>query len=200
MQTQQTVQMSAEQAAKNSRRIERIKGMLEQCIAWYAFTVPPQKERLIEIILERLGFNAYVPQHFRLRRLNSHQKKKGYRPYVVAAGYVFVGFDRRLVPWHELLELRLFRGILSCECEPIAISPRLMRDLFERSGEEEARASAVRLNKSIVSGDDVMIVDGPFRGHQVRIEKIDKNAATVTVELFQTSQRIEIALDALEAV
>lgn len=200
MQAQHKIQSNAEQSDENSRRIERIKNMLERCSVWYAMTVPPQKERVIEIILERLGFDAYVPQHYRLRRLNSRQKVKGYRPYVVASGYVFVGFEIQFSRWHDLLGLRLFRGILSDDCEPIAILPAVMRQLFENSHEEEARASSVRLNKSIVTGDQVMIVDGPFRGNQVRIEKVDKDRATVTVELFQTSQRIEITLDALEAI
>lgn len=200
MSVQPSCSFTPDQIEENGRRITRIKEMLERCSTWYAMVVPPQKERLIEIILERLGFDAYVPTHFRLRRMNSRQKKKGYRPYIVASRYVFVGFGAGRVPWHDLFSLRLFSGIIAHDCEPVPISAAVMRQLFERSGEEEARTSAVRLNRSIVTGDYVMIVDGPFRGHQVKIDKIDRNKASVVVEIFQTRQQIEITLDALEAV
>lgn len=200
MQKQPSRCFTEEQEKKNKERIDRVNEMLGRCSVWFAVIVPPQKERLIEQILGALGFDAFVPIQFRWRRVNSRQKVKKYVPYVMASRYVFVGFETLPVPWHRLLGLRLISGVIGHEGQPIAIPPVTMRSLFATSGEEEARTSAVRLNRSIVAGDTVLITDGPFRGHQVRIEGIERNKASVLIEMFQTAQRIEISLDALEAL
>ena len=69
----------------------------------------------------------------------------------------------------------------------------------DRSGEETARKSAVRLNRGIRAGDVALITEGPFAGHVVRIGNIERRKARVILELFQTAQEVDISIDALEA-
>lgn len=180
-------------------RIARVHAMLERNVVWYAVMVPPQKETVAEVILNRLGIDAFVPLTYRYRRVNSRVKVRKYLPYVMASRYVFVGFQQQLIPWHRLFETGIVRGALGHDGAPIALPPYTMRSLFLNSGEEDARQSAVRLNRGIVSGDTVVIGAGPFKGRRVVIEGIDRDKAAVVVEFLNQAVKVEVSLGDLEA-
>jgi transcription antitermination factor NusG len=191
---------SAEQERRNRDRIDRVNDMLARCDRWYVLVVPPQHELPIERILQRqLGMDAFCPIQFRWRRVNSRQKVRKYVPYVMASRYIFVG-TRGEPQWHRIFGTRLFSGVLSIEGEPVVIPPATMRGLFARSGEEAARESAVRLNRSIVGGDTVRIIEGPFQGHEVKVADMNRHTARVVVELFKSAREIEVDVGALEPV
>lgn len=186
-------------AALNKRRLQRVEAMLRRCERWHALTVPPQKEVLIERIMDRLGFDVFVPVEFRYRRVNSRQKVRKYVPYVMANRYVFAGFGPESTPWHRLLSMQLFSGVVSFDGAPVTISPFEMRRLFIKSGEMEARASAVRLNRSIVTGDRVVVTEGSFRGHQFTIDEIvDGLTAKGDVHIFGRPTPVSFPLTALD--
>jgi transcription antitermination factor NusG len=175
--------------------------MLEDCPSWYVFTVPPQKEIVVERIMSMCGYNVFVPVEFRWRRVNSHQKVKKFVPYVLASRYVFVGTHKKEpFPWARIFSMGLVGNVVSFDGVPMAIPQHLMRQLFETSKEAADRQSAVRLNKSIVAGDTVMITAGPFKGHVVTIKNIERRRAKVMIDLFQTAQEVEYALEDLEGV
>lgn len=192
-----------QQAEENLKRIRRVNEMLDRATDWFALIVPPQKERVSEEILIRLGYDAFVPIQFRWRRVNAHQKVKKYVPYIMASRYVFLGFNKKEIPWNDLHLMTEvcgveFHGVVGIAGNPIAIPTKTMRSLFNQSGEEEIRKSAVRLNRSIVAGDSVVISDGPFKGHQVNIEGIERGKAKVIVQIFQSAQMIEVDVGDLD--
>lgn len=195
----------AEQERKNAERIAKVNAMLETMAHWYAVVVPPRKEWITEQILQRLGFSAFIPIEYRYRRVNWRAKVRRHVPYIMTSRYVFVGFASQNVPWRELFSVRdscglLIHRVLSSDGEPIAIPPATMRSLFAKSYDEGSRQSAVRLNRSIVSGDRVTIARGPFAGREVVVEGIDKGKVHFVVDLFQRAQWLEMPLDWVEPV
>lgn len=186
-------------AARNVVRLQKVESMLARCERWHAMIVPPQKEVLIEKIMDRLGFDVFVPVEFRYRRVNSRQKVKKYVPYVMASRYVFAGFGPESTPWYNLLRMQLFSGVVSFDGAPVTISPFEMRRLFVKSGEMEARASAVRLNRSIVTGDRVVVTEGALCGQQFTIDEIVKGlTAKGQIRMFGRDMPVEVSLTALD--
>lgn len=190
----------SEHERKTRERLERVNRLLETCSGWYVVLVPPQKEVLYERALQLVGYEPFVPIEFRWRRVNSRQKVKRHVPYVMASRYVFLGVDKAQFAWGRLMSMGLPIRPLMHDGKPVWIDPFTMIGLFSRSKEAQDRLSSVRLNKSIVVGDAVMITDGPFKGHMIRVDGIDKGRAKATVQLFQTAQEIEISLNDLEGV
>lgn len=192
--------MESEHERKARERIERVERLLETCIGWYVVLVPPQKEVVFERLLQRCGFEPFVPIEFRWRRVNSRQKVKRFVPYVMASRYVFLGIGNSAFSWGRLMTMNAGIRPLMADGKPVLISPDTMKDLFASSKEAKDRRSAVKLNKSIVIGDAVQITAGPFAGHVIRVDNIDKGRAKATIELFQRAQELEISLQDLEAV
>jgi len=192
----------AEQLKKNAERIARVNRLLVDCDGgWHVLFAPPQKEQVVERLLGVCGFPAFVPIIYRWRRVNSRQHVRRFVPYVMASRYVFVGMRAGdPFPWARLLQLDLVGRPLMHAGRPVNIPPATMRGLFETSKEANDRKSAVRLNKSIAAGDDVVLLSGPFAGRVVKIAGIERGRARFLVEMFQTAQMVEADLGALEAV
>jgi transcription antitermination factor NusG len=189
-----------EQRQRDEARITRVDKLLNECTGWYVVLVPPQKEILIERLLGICNFPAFVPIQFRWRRVNSHQKVRRFVPYVMASRYVFIGTDDGEFPWARLLQLGLINSPLMFEGRPVWIPRDTMRGLFETTRETEDRQTAVRVNKSVVVGDEVLITEGPFRDHVVKVKGIERGRARAIVELFQTAHEIELDMGTLEPV
>jgi transcription antitermination factor NusG len=197
----------AEQRRRDEERIRRVDGLLTQYDGdWHVVLVPPQKELLVERLLVSLGFPAFVPIQFRWRRVNSHQKVRRHVPYVMASRYVFIGRQKggKPFPWSKLLALDLINRTLTYrdaqgEVWPVGIPRGIMRDLFATSQEANDRLSKVRLNKSVAAGDAVQLIRGPFAGHVVDIQGIERGRAQVIVQLFGKANEIEVELGDLEA-
>jgi transcriptional antiterminator NusG len=193
------------QAIENAKRVRHVNEMLDRNVDWYAVIVPPQKERVAELIMERVGFDAFVPIEFRYRRVHSRQKVKRFVPYIMASRYVFVGFDRANVPWHDLFSLKdscgvLIHSVVSLCGAPVAIPTSTMRSLFAKTGEEDARKSAVRLNRSIVTGDKVMLTKGAYAGTIVTLEGIEEGKGKHLIEMFGKFHMVESPLDDMEPI
>jgi transcription antitermination factor NusG len=190
-----------EQERRNRERIDRVEKLLNDCLGWYVVMVPPQKEIIVERLLRICNFSAFVPVEFRWRRVNSKQKVKRFVPYILASRYVFIGIDNSdPFSWARLFKLDLGLKPLMHDGRPVMVPQQTMRDLFAVSNEAADRVSAIRLNKSLVVGDCAMITAGPFQGHVVRIDGIEKGRAKSMVNLFQTAQEVELDMGILEAV
>ena len=170
---------------------------------WFALTVVPQKEFMAETILRRLGVAAFVPVEYKWPRASRKRKRSNIelqpRAYpLFGSRYVWAGFSD-VLPMHQLHQLHIITGVVSVADKPAQFPAPAIEYLMQQSGVNIPWRWATNPHKSFKSGDVVEVVQGPFAGHTLPIQKINGNFATVLFDLLGKTQPIDILLDYLEA-
>jgi transcription antitermination factor NusG len=171
-------------------------------LSWFALVVPPQKEFLAQEMLHDLGLATFVPAERKWRRRNKYAKNKELIAYALAPRYVFVGFRPGERLWFELFNLHFVSGVVGLHGEPRQIPGEAMLSLINRYSNGLNAPDVQRYMRSrreFTVGETVEVTSGPFEGRKVVVREISKARARIVVELFGSSQEVEVRVDILEA-
>lgn len=164
---------------------------------WYAFRTAPQKERAVETILNRIGFRAIVPLETKLCRRNRYQRRRPVQ-YPLMVGYVLCGFSGE-PPWYYLFgHLRCLKSVVGFGGRPHVFADNAVRDLLARYGQDVPQAS-INMRRSFAAGDQVIVVEGPLKGFEGRVEAVTGDRARMVFEMLGGRRQIEVPLQHVEA-
>lgn len=148
----------------------------ENDILWYVFAISFKKELEIRDELLSLGFDAYVPMHYRLQTIHGRRVR---RQEPAIYGLVFVkGARKNLLQYRETSRLKGYMFLKSRRTMEGVLEYVYVRDndmdnfrkLNEVKGAELKyyKPEEIRLAK----GEKVKIMDGPFEGITGIIQKL----------------------------
>lgn len=168
-------------------------------MTWYCLRTAPLKEFTVQMLLDRRGISTFIPVETKWKRIGPKKKKEPIS-YPMVPRYIFVSSDQRQFPWHEVLRLKGLpvSGVVTCDGQPASISQQAMQKLWRMSG-NSFRTRQTRVHKSFVPGDKVTIVEGAFKDWSVPVESIKGPVAEVLIPLFNSTQRVRVRLENLEA-
>lgn len=164
----------------------------------WILTVPPQRELKASEALRALGCDAWTPVEYRHRRANRHSGRKIASAYVILNRYVIVAAPS--LPWGTLDNLRkrgLATGYLGIDGAPAALPHAEAMRL--RAIGDHIEPATIRVNRGIKCGERCVIVDGPFAGKVVKVERIKKDAATALIHWLGRVHEVQLPLSILEA-
>ena len=169
---------------------------------------PPQRELEAVDCLKRHGYDAWTPVEYRWRSIGPLRKRrKEVRPYPMLPRYVFVA----LPPSASFYHLRaiafptptphrahpVIAGYLERDGMPATLTSTEAATLRRISTDAPPRS--IPLNRGFSPGEQVLIVDGPFKGWTTRVDRISRKRASCTLEFFGSTRVIEFELIQLEA-
>lgn len=174
---------------------------------WFALTVPPQREKAVNGILQNAGFATFLPVRREFRYANRVQRmkrKKKLESFPLIPGYVFVGMNEHTPGWWNILRFGIITGIIGHDGRPVEIpSDESARGLGKLMADDSAgryNAPGVHAHmktfKEFRVGDRVLTEDRLFEG---RVIEMRDTRAKVMVEIFGTTRYADIAIDRLEA-
>ncbi len=164
----------------------------------WIITVPTQREFRASEEMRRLGHDAWTPVEYRYKRANRHSGRRVVVPYAILTRYVILAAPS--LPWGALNQLRgrgLVTGYLSIDGFPAALPHAEATRL--RSIGDHIEPTTIRVNRGIRCGERCVIVDGPFAGQTVKVERIKKNEATALLYWLGTTHEVKLPLTILEA-
>jgi transcription antitermination factor NusG len=172
-------------------------------LAWFALTVPPQKEFAAQEILLRRGIASFCPFESLWRQKSRYTREKELRHFPVMPRYVFAGFERdpdHPVSWYHVFQIPLIVSVVGFEGEPKQVAN--MADFIARfrNGLKRPDAEArMRTHREYGIGDLVSFVEGPFADLKVRVEDISNGHAFFTIGMFGSDRQMSVPLEKLEA-
>ncbi|MFQ6083148.1 MAG: transcription termination/antitermination protein NusG [Candidatus Aminicenantia bacterium] len=155
---------------------------------WFVVHTKPQKEFTVETLLKQAGISVYNPKYKQSPSgLRTKERIKSLFP-----GYEFVYFD---FPNHYKM-IKYTRGvkkIIENENGPIPVHPEIINEIKARevNGFIEFRIS--REEPKI--GDEVEIMDGPFKGFQGIFKKETKDSERVMILLRTINYQAQMVIE-----
>ncbi len=187
--------------------------MSKQAIQWYAVRVTQEAQRkrkfnntqppefVGKMILERRGFNVFLPTKKVYRRKNKYSREKHLVKFPLMVGWMFVGWPADQDKWHELFKLRMVSSVAGVQGRPFQIPQSVMNDLFKRFGYRAPdQERFMRTHHEFKVGDDVRVIGGPFDGQVVQVTELEGPKARVLMEFFGSQRLLEFDTWGLEDV
>jgi transcription antitermination factor NusG len=166
---------------------------------WFALRTAPQKEFTAQLLLDRRGFQTFVPVETKWKRVGPRKQRVPHQ-YPMLVRYVFVSSDQQQFPWHDVLRVQSLpvTGVVTFDGQPAKIPQSAIEKLAKISG-NSFRTKETKVHRSFVPGDQVEIVSGAFAGWSVPVESIKGPMAKVLIPMLGQTREVEVALEALEA-
>jgi transcription antitermination factor NusG len=122
---------------------------------WFVAQVRPQQENRAQFNLHRLGFRSFVP---RLRRIVRHARRLRDTLQPFFPGYIFVIIDLSKDRWRSVNGTFGVASLIMGADQPSALPPGVVEALVASC----ESCGAVRIDDSLVIGQKVRILSGPF--------------------------------------
>ncbi|GFO81787.1 MAG: hypothetical protein A49_14140 [Methyloceanibacter sp.] len=159
-----------------------------------------ERRFVIEVMLERRGFDVFLPTQKLWRRWSKYTRDKRLVTYPLLPGWIFVGWPECEQRWAQLFDVPLVHAVAAVDGKPFRIPPNVMDRLFDEWGDRQApdREAFMRTHREFDVGDLARIVEGPFEGHTVRVIDLHGAVAHAVFELLGGERVIEIDTRVLE--
>lgn len=147
---------------------------------------------LIERTMPELVSECFVPRREMLRRVGGEWVRLTERLF---PGYLFVTTGDILGVSEALRRIPAFTRLLGKSDERII--PLSQDEVAWLTALMEPLEKVVELSVGVIEGDKVMIIDGPLKGHEALISKIDrhKRCACLDMRMFGRTKTIKVALE-----
>ncbi len=180
--------------------------------SWYVLCVPPQKELAVEAIMGREGFATFVPTRREFRFANGiarMKKRKTEKTYPLFPRYLFLGMSGQTAGWDRVFcftgtlnyrRRRVITGVIGIDGVPYQVPHDPIYKLMERFNKGHfncpEREQYMQTHREFKEGDEVLTEDGLFEG---KVMEINKNIATLLIDIFGGHREIRVELDKLVA-
>ena len=148
------------------------------------------KQRIESLGMENKIFNVLVPKEKKIKIKNGKRKTVEEKIY---PGYVLVEMVVDDESWYVVRNTPRVTGFLGAGTTPIPVSKSDMDDLMKRmnAGEPEFKID-------FEVGDNVKVVDGPFKGFDGKVSEIDQARGKIKVLVNMFGRDTPIELDSLQ--
>jgi transcriptional antiterminator RfaH len=142
--------------------------------SWYLIYTKPQQENLAQENLERQGYETYLPRIYQTRRRNGRYRKtiEAFFPR-----YLFINLDTETDNWAPIRSTFGVSKMIRFDGMPAVVPNKLIQALKSIDDEDGIQRM---IQKNIMLGDKVTIIDGPLAGYQ-GIYQQQKSAERVAV-------------------
>lgn len=177
-------------------------------ILWHVVYVEPQHERkVIDDIVEDLGFEAYAPMEKRMI-LKRGRRVEDNRP--LFARYIFAGVDPYKQGWQEILDVDGVVDVLGRPPMDIAMLPSCIPGSWVRALQRAEAAGDFDRTMNNASqfnvGEKVTVSEGPFVGMEAVIQEFiaklksstAKKRAKVLMAFMGRMSAVEVDITTLE--
>jgi len=154
--------------------------------SWFLVQTKPKQEVRATENLERQGFKAFCPEVL-VEKL--YRGKRKVSREVLFPNYLFVNFDQSVVPTMSVNYTRGVNRIISFGDMPAEIPEQLISQLQQRVNQNSENT----IKQMPVAGDQLQILDGPFRGLNAVFSQIDGDSRAVVL-ITILSQKVKAVL------
>lgn len=156
------------------------------CTHWYLIYTKPRQEYRAQENLQQQGFEVYLPLH-QSERLLRGKLRVVEEP--LFKRYLFVRFNEHNSPWHTIRSTLGVSELVRTGDQPAKVPAALVETLMHFDSKPDAL---------FARGEQLRIIDGPFRDLQAVFEMKDGDQrAIVLIEMLNKVQKISISLKAL---
>lgn len=172
---------------------------------WYVMRTPPNREFDAEELLSRQGYTIMCP--VRRKKIRSSRTKKAKNRTIelpLMPCYVLMGF-KGVPDWQKLFSFSRPHQLVTSVCGfnrrakflPQTAHTWIKEMLTTTSAEINDKG---KHSKSVFSkGDNVEILDGPFEGFVVEVQKANGKEAMCLFKLFEgKEQKVKISVDNIQ--
>lgn len=153
-----------------------------------------------ELLLQRAGFDVFLPIRKEWRRINQRSKQKQCVSLPLLANWIFVGWPRGMNRWHDLLAVDVVTGVAGADGCPIRISQDDIDYLRRKSASggyiAPSEQANMRTHHEYSVGDEVRIDygagDGPLDGVNAKVVDLSGGCARALVQFLGAVRPIEI--------
>lgn len=159
---------------------------------WYVVQTQSRAEERARHHLANQGFAPYLPRY---RRIRSHAGRRESVLRPLFPGYLFVRMDPATCRWRSINGTRGVCHVLTDGDLPQPIAREVIEEIMAR---EDSTGAIKLLPPSIVRGDRIQLIDGPFADFTGLFEEIrDENRVVILLSLLGRKVRIEASLAAV---
>ena len=159
---------------------------------WYLIQFKPNSHRLAERNLQRQGFETFLPMQ-KITRRKASRFVSDLKP--LFPGYMFVSVNSELAPWRTINSTIGVSRLVSFEGKPKPLPLQLMSGLMLRCD----ASGTVLPPKSLIEGDSVEMLTGPFANFITTVDTIDpEQRIWVLMNFMGQQKRMQVTADQLQ--
>ena len=161
---------------------------------WFLLQTKARQESRAVENLDRQGVDSYCPM-VRVEKVS--RGTRVVKEEALFPGYLFVNFNQATVSATTVRSTRGVSHFVTCAGSPVIVPDSLIEQLRERTefGEEQLVSSLPQ------TGDQLEVIEGPFRGLNAVFTEIDGNQrAVVLINLLNQQVKASLPLSSLSAV
>lgn len=161
---------------------------------WFLLQTKSRQEARAVENLERQGVDTFCPMIY-VEKIS--QGKRVVKEEALFPGYLFVNFNQAKVSATTVRSTRGVSHFVTCAGSPVLVPDTLIEQLQKRAdpSNEELVSNLPQ------SGDQLEVVDGPFRGLKAVFKEIDGNQrAVVLINLLNQQVKASIPFGSLSAI
>jgi transcription antitermination factor NusG len=152
-------------------------------------------------LLERAGFEVFLPLKKEWRRVNRISPDKKLVTFPLLADWVFIGFVQGGPGWAELMALDVVVGALGTGGIPARIKDRDIMHMMRVWGGGKIAPEHqrwMRTHAEFDVGDTVRVVSGSLEGFEMRVVDMDGASAKGLITLLGRETEVNLRADMLE--
>ena len=171
----------------------------EQGCHWYAFhtnsgyeeaVVRNLKQRVESMDMEEKIFNVLIPTETKIKIKNGKRKTVKEK---IFPGYVLVQMIVTDDSWYVVRNTPHVTGFIGSGTTPSPVSDQEVEYLMKRMGVEEPRYEF-----DLAANTPVLIVDGPFKNFEGKVQEVDADRGKVKVLVTMFGRETPVELDFLQ--
>ena len=161
--------------------------------SWFLLQTKSRQEARALENLERQGVNSFCPM-VRIEKVS--RGTRVVKEEALFPGYLFVNFNQSKVSATTVRSTRGVSHFVTCAGSPVAVPDNLIAQLKKRTDSKNNQL----VSKLPKIGDQLQIIDGPFRGLNAVFTEIDGNQrAIVLVDLLNQQVKASLPFKSLTA-
>lgn len=141
--------------------------MNEVEIKWYIAQIKPNSYGLAIRNLDRQGVDTFLPK---MKITTRHANRFLYKFVYVFPGYIFVGFDQRIINWSKINNTYGVSKILAFNKKPSEVP----HDLIVKLKDRYKIKSNLKQKENLQKGDSIKFNNGPFVDLIAKVENEDQ--------------------------
>lgn len=148
------------------------------------------KQRIESLGMENKIFNVLVPTEKKIKIKGGKRVEEEEKIY---PGYILVDMIVTDDSWYVVRNTPRVTGFVGSGVYPVPIDKKEVEDLFKRM-----QSDTVKHNIDLAPEDHVMIVDGPFKDLDGKVNEIDADRGKVKVLVSMFGRETPVELDFLQ--
>ena len=160
---------------------------------WFVLRVTYQRELIAQEKLQAIGVDSFVP----VKKIKSYDKKGKpiWKSIAALHNYIFVHSTREKVDCIKQEYIPWLRYVISpnrdCGTKIMTVPPKQMESFIAIAGSEDERILYLNPDEiNLTNGDRVRVLDGPFKGAEGILMKIEN----------KREKRVVVKIDGVAAV